>query len=215
MSAVGKHFAQPLKPYDSEGRPKQHIVRQALRDRSMNVLDSFEAWINRFSVLERGRRQHRAVRSDFRDVLSDETIEFDAVYADPPYTRDHYSRYYHVLETMSLRDNPEVSMTMIRAGDSPRVSRGIYRADRYQSPFCIKSQALELLKIYAEASQIDEYHSSSRTPRTSLIPKTGRAFSLLTNCFDRITLLPEGGVLSRIRRCTQQVQFEQEECSGQ
>ena len=63
------------------------------------------------------------------------------MYADPPYTRDHYSRYYHVLETMSLRDNPEVSMTMIRAGGSPRVSRGVYRADRYQSPFCIKSQA--------------------------------------------------------------------------
>ena len=141
VSAVGKHFAQPLKPYDSKGRPKQHIVRQALRDRSMNVLNSFEAWIDRFSVLERGGRQHRAVRSDFCDVLSDETIGFDAVYADPPYTRDHYSRYYHVLETMSLRDNPEVSMTMIRAGDSPRVSRGIYRADRYQSPFCIKSQA--------------------------------------------------------------------------
>ena len=141
VSAVGKQFAQPLKPYDSEGRPKHHIVRQALRDRSMSVLDSFEAWIDRFSVLKRGGRQHQAIRSDFRDVLSDEAIEFDAVYADPPYTRDHYSRYYHVLETMSLRDNPEVSMTMIRGGGTPRVSRGVYRADRYQSPFCIKSQA--------------------------------------------------------------------------
>ena len=141
VSTVGKHFAQPLKPYDSEGRPKHHIVRQALRDRSMSVLDSFEAWIERFSVFERGGRQHRAIRADFRDVLSNEAIEFDAVYADPPYTRDHYSRYYHVLETMSLRDNPEVSTTMIRAGGSPRVSRGVYRADRYQSPFCIKTQA--------------------------------------------------------------------------
>ena len=141
VSAVGKQFAQPLKPYDSEGRPKHHIVRQALRDRSMSVLDSFEAWIDRFSVLKRGGLQHQAIRSDFRDVLSDEAIEFDAVYADPPYTRDHYSRYYHVLETMSLRDNPEVSMTMIRGGGSLRVSRGVYRADRYQSPFCIKSQA--------------------------------------------------------------------------
>ena len=54
VSAVGKQFAQPLKPYDSEGRPKHHIVRQALRDRSMSVLDRFEAWIDRFSVLKRG-----------------------------------------------------------------------------------------------------------------------------------------------------------------
>ena len=141
VSTVGKQFAQPIKPSDSEGRPKHYIVRQVLRDRSMSVFDNFEAWIERFSVLERNGRQHRAIRADFRDVLPNEAIEFDAVYADPPYTRDHYSRYYHVLETMSLRDNPEVSTTMIHSEGSPRVSRGVYRADRYQSPFCIKTKA--------------------------------------------------------------------------
>ena len=143
VCTVGKHFAQPLKPYDTNSKPKHHIVRQALRDRSMSVLDSFETWIQRFNNLGRERLQceHRAIRADYRDILSDTNVEFDAVYADPPYTRDHYSRYYHVLETMSLRDDPEVSTTKIHAGESPRVSRGIYRADRYQSPFCIKSKA--------------------------------------------------------------------------
>jgi len=62
------------------------------------------------------------------------------VYADPPYTRDHYSRFYHVLETMCLWDEPGVSTTRIHA-ETETFSRGMYREDRHQSPFCIKSQA--------------------------------------------------------------------------
>jgi hypothetical protein len=37
-------------------------------------------------------------------------------------------------------DDPGVSTTRIRA-DAERFSRGMYRADRHQSPFCIKSKA--------------------------------------------------------------------------
>ena len=140
VNTIGKQFAQPIKPRDARGRPKWHLVRQILRDRSMSVFDSFETWVRRVAVVPRPLREHRVMRADYRRVLADVTVEFDAVYADPPYTRDHYSRYYHVLETMALRDDPEVSTTRIRSGGSCRPSRGIYRADRYQSPFCIKSQ---------------------------------------------------------------------------
>ena len=35
------------------------------------------------------------------------------VYADPPYTRDHYSRFYHVLETLALRDDPRFRLTRL------------------------------------------------------------------------------------------------------
>ena len=61
------------------------------------------------------------------------------IYADPPYTRDHYSRFYHVLETICLSDSPEVSTTLLTGEGA--TSRGLYRTDRHQSPFCIKSQA--------------------------------------------------------------------------
>jgi serine protease Do len=60
------------------------------------------------------------------------------VYADPPYTRDHYSRFYHVLETMARGDDPQVSL--VRSGGRTSLSRGIYRRDRHQSPFCIRSE---------------------------------------------------------------------------
>lgn len=56
------------------------------------------------------------------------------VYADPPYTRDHYSRMYHVLETLYLYDYP----------DSLGVGRT--RSGRVKSAFSIKNEALSAFK---------------------------------------------------------------------
>ena len=78
--------------------------------------------------------------ADYKDTLSMlKGKNVSVVYADPPYTRYHYSRYYHVLETICLRDNPNVSTTF--PNGSGGISRAIYREGRHQSPFCIKSQA--------------------------------------------------------------------------
>jgi len=53
------------------------------------------------------------------------------VYCDPPYASVHYSRFYHVLETLVKYDYPEIDF------------KGRYRDDRHQSPFSQKSKALE------------------------------------------------------------------------
>lgn len=50
------------------------------------------------------------------------------VYADPPYAFVHYSRFYHVLETLVKYDYPIVDY------------KGRYRIDRHQSPFCKKTE---------------------------------------------------------------------------
>lgn len=62
------------------------------------------------------------------------------VYADPPYTTDHYSRYYHVLETLVKYDYPKVA------------SNARYRVDRFQTPFSIKSQAAKAFRSLAAAT---------------------------------------------------------------
>ena len=141
VNTVGKHFAQPIKLRNANHRIKHHLVRQVLRDRTMDVMARFSTNLRRFAALPKARLHHRAIRNDYRSVLRDKTVTFDAVYADPPYTRDHYSRFYHVLETMARHDDPSVSTTKIRSKRTPRVSRGCYRTARHQSPFCIKSQA--------------------------------------------------------------------------
>ena len=45
------------------------------------------------------------------------------------YTNAHYSRFYHIPETLVLYDYPEIDYF------------GRYRTDRYQSGFCIKTEA--------------------------------------------------------------------------
>ena len=61
-------------------------------------------------------------------MISTRRVKPSVVYADPPYTADHYSRYYHVLETLILYDFPEV------------VGKGLYRPDRHVSEFSVKSK---------------------------------------------------------------------------
>ncbi len=139
VNTVGKQFAQPIRPRDSRGRPKRHLARQVARDRSRSAFDAFALWAERYESLPVGSRRHQVARLDYREFLNKCSRDVGAIYADPPYTRDHYSRYYHVLETMCLRDNPEVST--MRLGREEMLSRGLYRKERHQSPFCIKSQA--------------------------------------------------------------------------
>lgn len=54
--------------------------------------------------------------------------EHSLVYADPPYCFVHYSRFYHVLETLIKYDYPKVQY------------KGRYRDDRYQSGYCKKTE---------------------------------------------------------------------------
>lgn len=141
VNTVGKHFAQPIKLRDANGLPKRHLVKQTLRDRALDVFDLYRASCESLAALRPARGRHRAIRSDYLAFLESDTTPFAALYADPPYTRDHYSRYYHVLETMALRDDPEVATTKIRSNGVPRLSRGLYRLQRHQSPFCIPTKA--------------------------------------------------------------------------
>jgi 16S rRNA G966 N2-methylase RsmD len=141
VNTIGKQFAQPLKPRTASGHLKTHLLRRALDDRRMSVWTTYHNWVNRYAELPPSAGGSGAVRADYRDFLKQYAEPVAVFYADPPYTRDHYSRYYHVLETMCLRDQPTLSTTRIRTGGESQPSRGVYRADRHQSPFSIKSQA--------------------------------------------------------------------------
>jgi adenine-specific DNA methylase len=137
VNSIGKQFAQPIRPRHKDGSIKTHLIKQMHRDRTLDAHSIFFDWVSRYRQLSESPG-HRVVRDDYRNVLRD-LGDVAVVYADPPYTRDHYSRFYHVLETLSLRDSPAVSTKLLTGEGSP--SRGAYRKFRHQSPFCIKSQA--------------------------------------------------------------------------
>jgi hypothetical protein len=138
-NSVGNHFAQPLRVTAADGTLKAGPLRTALKRRRREVATTFDELLVRWSSLEPARFPVRTIRGDFRDVLADLPSDARVVYADPPYTRDHYSRFYHVLETIALGDDPGLSTSTVRGVTLP--SRGLYREQRHQSPFSIVSEA--------------------------------------------------------------------------
>ena len=138
VNTVGKQFAQPLKVVDGNGKMKGNLVSKILKDRSMPVLDIYGSWLKDYWSLKDTGRNHLVVREDYRGALSSVKEPPSVIYADPPYTRYHYSRYYHILETIAKNDVPSITTTF---KNGAAISRGLYRDDRHQSPFCIQSQA--------------------------------------------------------------------------
>lgn len=139
VNSIGKQFAQPIRPRDKSGAPKRHVVKKIIVERGLSARAVFMGYLRQYEGLAVTRRDHVAVRANFREALAKPALKPSVVYADPPYTRDHYSRFYHSLETIALGDDPSITKSNLGGGDIQ--SRGGYRAGRHQSPFCIKSEA--------------------------------------------------------------------------
>ena len=130
------HFAQFLTV------KSKSTFKNIKEKRSADIIALFKDTLSAFSekgLLDRAERQHQCFNLDFEDCLR--TLEMDEhtlVYADPPYFKEHYSRYYHVLNTMCLYDYPELAINP----QSKKYAIGRYRLDRNVSDFGKKAKAL-------------------------------------------------------------------------
>ena len=120
------HFAQYM-------RVKEKTQRRFLRQRCRSVWCEWLRAIFEFSPIgtRAWRSQNRVFMVDSAELLQAlyERGERPAVvYADPPYTSAHYSRYYHLYETLLLYDYP------------PSEATGRYRPDRFFSRYSIKTE---------------------------------------------------------------------------
>ena len=138
VNTVGKQFAQPIRLMDNAGHPKPLLIRRTIRDRRLDVFSVFFDWLDRWGDVVCDHRFENDVKRMSTEEYLAQRPGVSAFYADPPYTIDHYSRFYHVLETLTLRDRPALA-TMRKKG-VPMVMRGLYRADRFQSDFSIPSR---------------------------------------------------------------------------
>lgn len=119
------HTAQYLRV---SGEASQTRVRRAW------LRDIREVFAERLDALAQEgtrnwRRENFSCNADALELIaSDELGGVGVIYADPPYTKDHYSRYYHVYETLYRYDFP--------------ASNGIgrYRDDRFVTDFSVKSR---------------------------------------------------------------------------
>jgi len=120
------HFAQAL-------NPKAANQKKVLHQRQRSLWGEFLAAIERLEPIgsAQWRAHNRSFQLDAISLLERLPIsgELSVVYADPPYTEDQYSRYYHLYETLVLYDYPAAR------------GRGLYRDGRAVSLFSHASKA--------------------------------------------------------------------------
>lgn len=157
VNTVGKQFAQPINPRNKDGIPKKNLIQSLNKDRNIDVMKNYKECLQKYLNKKNNNNfHHLAIKMDFREAIGrlDDDIKF--IYADPPYTRDHYSRFYHVLETICFNDYPKVSKN--KAKGVVNYSKGLYREIRHQSEFCIRSQAPnafnDLFKLSRENNKV-------------------------------------------------------------
>jgi adenine-specific DNA-methyltransferase len=137
-SASPGHFAQYLRPTSDEGLIR--IVRQRRR----NIWSQFlhEATKLKPYGNTQWRTGNQVLQSDALTIwekLDELDFENGIVYADPPYSKDHYSRYYHVLETLTRYDHPTAE------------GKGRYRPDRFVTPFSLKTRVEDAMHEFCAA----------------------------------------------------------------
>ena len=98
------------------------------KSRALKPLELREA-----AFVDGGRDGHKIVCGDAQTVAAD--LETDVVYADPPYTKRQYAAYYHVLETIAVGDEPEVTG-----------STGLRPWRDKSSPYCYRATAATALE---------------------------------------------------------------------
>ena len=134
------HFAQFLKV-------KSKSTFQNIRDkREQDIFVLFDEALERFKekkLLSKNSDNNCCYNMDFLDCLMNVHPEGKAVvYADPPYFKEHYSRYYHVLNTLCLYDYPELAINP----QTKKYSIGRYRSDRNVSDFGKRAKVIDAFK---------------------------------------------------------------------
>ena len=101
-----------------------------LKQWDKRALKEFE--MVRLDVLDNGR-QNKSYNADANKLIRE--LEGDILYLDPPYNSRQYAPNYHLLETISKYDNPQIKgITGMRS----------YKDEK--SSFCVKNEVLEVFE---------------------------------------------------------------------
>lgn len=166
------HFAQFLSI--NSNNQKTHI-----RQRKRVVWDE---WLDALSSMAPvGTKKWRQKNKNFNEDavallkhLRGECEKPQVIYADPPYTDDQYSRFYHVLETLVKYDYP--------------ISTGIgrYRGGRFQSRFSLKSDVSAAFTGLIEGAAALGAHLVLSYPQKGLL--TSSLTPLLRRSFAKVEI---------------------------
>ena len=121
MNAPG-HAAQYLKPGN------ETVYKRIRRQWQRPVWSIFVEKLGAIQPVgtKEWRSTNAVCNADALELLASDAFDgVGTVYADPPYTKDHYSRFYHVYESLYRYDFPKSE------------GEGRYRHDRFNTPFSL------------------------------------------------------------------------------
>ncbi len=119
------HFAQYL--------PKDH--KRLIELRKKSVWNEFINKCDDFKNLVLTKNNNKSFNMNYKDFFKTNDFErVSTVYIDTPYTGEQYSRFYHILETVSKYDNPQLEF------------KAKYRTDRFTSNFSLRSEVKKEFK---------------------------------------------------------------------
>jgi adenine-specific DNA-methyltransferase len=135
--SAGKHYAQPHRIRD--GKDLSFIRQRILDDRSRSLSSLFEERLTLIGSASLSGNVNTSEQRTLEELLDDPARlgAPAAIYADPPYAAQQYSRFYHVPEVICAYRVPRLQ----RVGG--RVTRGLYPqpSARHKSRFCSRRQA--------------------------------------------------------------------------
>lgn len=151
------YFAMKECVFSKDGHMAQPLCQQKnpirlLKQRKKSILNSFILKIKEFSsdVFVNSTFENKAFHYNFSDLLQEQQIqtEVSLIYADPPYTDMQYSRYYHLLNTVSEYNYPELTKK------NGLYTKGLYTNNRYQSKLSTKKDCLTTFSNLIDFSKV-------------------------------------------------------------
>ncbi|MBA3031041.1 MAG: hypothetical protein FP816_19820 [Desulfobacteraceae bacterium] len=143
------HLAQYLRP-NSDSSTKNLINK-----RSIDIISNVIERLTGLSKTKPTTSTDRIFNCDFRSAICSIKPNINhVIYVDPPYFKEHYSRYYHVLDTFCLYDYPMLTY-------NPRtdaVTSGRYREGRIISEFGLKSS---VRKAFSDLFKLGASHKTN------------------------------------------------------
>ncbi len=189
VASAGKHFAQPLNFL--EGESNAFVKSRLLSDRSLDPSTVFLSHLRRFASLTGKPHGNgsRHIRAELPEGLN--PVEgVDLVYADPPYTPDEYSRFYHLLNVM-VRSEP-FQLTTVRGIPT----KGRYPSFRAPSKFCDRGEAPAAFReLVRRVSRLDSrfvlsYSAGREQGSRDRTMDLADLTSICSDEYERVTTLP-------------------------
>lgn len=176
VTSVGDHYAQPQQFKLSDEKKLKKEISKIIKKKSLDMIECLNSKCEEFKFVNAKTNSNKAFCMNYIDVLNSKSMEnVDLIYIDPPYTNAHYSRFYHILETLVNYDYPEIEYF------------GRYRNDRYQSSFCIKSQAIkEFHTMLSKCAELQKIVVMSYSNTKQCIVSQEELVSVCEEYFDNV-----------------------------